>query len=111
IPFGESTRQTDAGHCGLSSTVAHPYLLDGRHQFDDKFSHLDLERIWRSKACAALESLLESLADWSGIVSVNRGSPSTDKIDQLAAIGSVQVRTVGLFDEKWGAAYGAECAD
>ena len=100
IPAGEPTGKAHSGHGGFGATAGQADFLDRWNQPADELGHFDFVGIGRAIGGAVLEGGGDGGFDNRVIVTVNRGAPRADKIDEFAIVGGDQRRAVGGLDKE-----------
>src|SRR6185312_15351798 len=86
VALGETPREADGRHRRFSAAVAETDLLNRREKLHDQFGHLDFVRVGRAEGGAVFERGRDSGFDARVIVSVDRGAPGADEVDQLTIV-------------------------
>ena len=100
IALGITSGETDGGHGGFGATVTHAYFFDRWDHLDDQFGHLDFIRIGCPKAGAFLKCLADRCTYVWIVVPMDRRAPGADKVDQVFAIGRMQVCAFSAFGKE-----------
>ena len=101
IPAGEPTGKAHGGHGGFGATAGQADFLDRWNQPGDELGHFNFVGIGRAIGGAVLKGGGDGGFDNRVIVTVNRGAPRADKIDEFAIVGGHQGCTVGgLYEER-----------
>ena len=97
---GEAARQSNARHGRFGPAVDHPDLFNRRNPATDQFRHLDLERIWNSKADGAGGGFAHGIDYDRRGMPEDRRSPRADIVDVFLSIDVPDVGPSGAIDEK-----------
>ena len=108
IPAGEPAGKTHGGHGGFGAAAGQADFFDRWNEPGDELSHFHFVGIGRAEGGAVFKGGGDGGFDNRVIVTVNRGAPRADKIDEFAIVGGNQRRAVGGLDEERRTTDGAE---